>query len=132
MSWKQQYIEGLLEEGLDESGMDALQDVKQKNLPPFLYRYNAIGEYTFKNLSANLTRLSPADSFNDPYDSCFTISANDLSSKHFHRPLEEAFNDSFLAAFLTTSDLEKIKAAPNQLEAFIDQMLSLCRDLIPN
>ena len=69
--WVKNIIETLSVPTLDELNIPELLKLKEKFIPPSLYKIRNCSEYALENLANQTLYLSNANSFNDPYDTAF-------------------------------------------------------------
>lgn len=106
--------------GTETLNVEQIRDaitLKGKHLPELLYKYRTIDEkgYALDNLRTSTLHLSPANKMNDPYDSAALfepyggVNTVELLLKH---------------SDLTERRQQEILAAPDQLDAFLRDLLT--------
>jgi hypothetical protein len=95
--YKQQYI-------------SELEDLKNNNLPSYLYKYKEFSEHSISNLINDTIWLSNPKDFNDPYDCTFTINLDINGNKLIENNIESYPND------IKKIILEKIELTKQHLE----------------
>lgn len=84
--WQEELCSLLLEASLgDHQAWIAALELKNSNIPRFLYKYQPYNEFTAKNLISGKIWASSPMSFNDPMDCLASISISDLGNS-VHMP----------------------------------------------
>jgi hypothetical protein len=123
--WQEEYFRimsaGLI--SLEEIGK--ARDLKSANIPPSIFKYREVNEYSLQNLESDTVWLCSANQYNDPYDCCCTFDILTLSQKTSHLSLDEFLSKAEIPRKFSqaTIDLARKSTDPVQylLKSLIEQ-----------
>lgn len=96
-------------------------DIKARHLPPSIFKFRGPDENAFRNLQEGEVWLASPDSYNDPFDSAASLSAEELY-KRDRGILPERLRAT-AGAFLNDTDWLAIDAAADPMREFSRRML---------
>jgi hypothetical protein len=106
---------------LNISGAYALKD---QHLPPSIYKYRDVNSFSLKNLEDDTVWLADPSSFNDPYDSSFTIDFNAVATQALKGQLDDLVGElSKAGKQLSSDEINDIKCCADPMEAIREILL---------
>lgn len=106
MNWKNEFLEKAFPLKKSFMSLDEAMSLKNRNIPPFLYKYRQIDEYSIKNLEDDTVWLAEPESFNDPYDCSHTVD---------FETLQKRWGGEILKSFLANSGLDISAEVKNKM-----------------
>ncbi|MBK5497429.1 DUF2971 domain-containing protein [Peribacillus sp. TH14] len=72
--WKDEYRKLMFPVNRSDVKLEEAMRIKFKNIPPSLFKYRPVSNFSIDNLSNDTIRLTKATEFNDPYDCALQVS----------------------------------------------------------
>lgn len=88
MTWKDEYKEKMFSVNRFDVKLEEARRIKFKNIPPSLFKYRQVNDFSFDNLINDTVRVTKASEFNDPYDCALQVS--------YEKVINEKMKESFL------------------------------------
>lgn len=123
--WIQEFEKMLFPLNLEEINIEGAYMLKQKHLPASIFKYREVTPYALENLQDDTVWLADPASFNDPYDSCFSIDFNSVTNKLFQGPQFDDLISSLSDNGKTFSgeEIDIVKASQDPISAMAEVIL---------
>lgn len=97
--WKKDYHELMYSKDIQKINPTEAFMLKYSKIPPSLFKFRAINEFSIDNLKNDTAWFSKATEFNDPYDSGLTINKEMVHYKKIKADFLKAFSVKFNVEF---------------------------------
>ena len=81
--WIDDYVKMMFTPSIQDMDKEGAEALKLKHLPPSLFKYRSINNYSIENLKNDEFWFSPVRLMNDPYDSLATIDDSKLAETRY-------------------------------------------------
>lgn len=125
MSWQDEFINMLFPISKKDVSIEGAYLLKQKHIPNSVFKYRHIDKegYSIKNLQDDTIWLADPTTFNDPYDSAFSIDYSNLTKRFFLEHFDSLLTQSKLQKKLSEEQIEVVKKSDNPMREVTDILL---------
>ena len=122
MDWVDQFVKMLFPVSKYELNVEGAFLLKQQHIPTSIFKYRSINPFAIRDLENDTIWLADPMTFNDPYDSAFSIDYAFSLDRFFIEGFDTFLNKSGVTNVLSKEQLDQIRGSNDPINQILKML----------